>query len=97
MELPDDVLSIIREYSKPLTRPDWRRLNRLPMYVLYKEIMENKNKPRWNYSTVLMKFVINIQQGQTWSELFRYAQRYGMEECSQQYGIQINVLQNILI
>ena len=24
MELPDDVVRIIREFSKPLTRPDWR-------------------------------------------------------------------------
>ena len=24
MELPDDILNIIREYSKPITRPDWR-------------------------------------------------------------------------
>ena len=23
--LPDDVLTIIREYSKPLTIPDWRK------------------------------------------------------------------------
>jgi hypothetical protein len=25
MELPDDVLALIREYSKPLTRPNWRQ------------------------------------------------------------------------
>jgi hypothetical protein len=24
MELPDDILNIIKEYSKPITRPDWR-------------------------------------------------------------------------
>jgi hypothetical protein len=23
MELPDDILKIIKEYSQPLTRPDW--------------------------------------------------------------------------
>jgi hypothetical protein len=23
MELPDDILRIIKEYSQPLTRPDW--------------------------------------------------------------------------
>jgi len=26
MELPDDILQIIKEYSMPLTRPDWRSL-----------------------------------------------------------------------
>jgi hypothetical protein len=25
MELPDDVLRIIKEYSMPITRPDWKR------------------------------------------------------------------------
>jgi hypothetical protein len=37
MELPDDILMIIREYSKPLTRPDWRLgsyFNRIKYYVL---------------------------------------------------------------
>jgi len=37
MELPEDVLMIIREYSKPLTRPDWRLgcyYNRIKYYVL---------------------------------------------------------------
>ena len=27
MELPDEVLSIIKEYSMPITRPDWRTLH----------------------------------------------------------------------
>jgi hypothetical protein len=25
MELPDDVLMIIKEYAQPMTRPDWRK------------------------------------------------------------------------
>ena len=25
MELPDDIIAIIREYSKPCTRPDWKK------------------------------------------------------------------------
>ena len=25
MELPDDVLNIIKEYAQPITRPDWRK------------------------------------------------------------------------
>lgn len=36
MELPDDVLNIIKEYSKPLTRPDWRLgcyYNRFPYRI----------------------------------------------------------------
>jgi len=29
MELPDDVLRIIREYSRPVTRPDWKQLQKM--------------------------------------------------------------------
>ena len=25
MELPDDILNIIKEYSRPITRADWRK------------------------------------------------------------------------
>jgi len=27
MELPQDILDIISQYSKPVTRPDWRHLH----------------------------------------------------------------------
>ena len=29
MELPDDVLQLIREYAQPITRPDWRTLHKM--------------------------------------------------------------------
>jgi hypothetical protein len=39
MELPDDVLKIIKEYSMPITRPDWRKgcyYNRFPYKIFDK-------------------------------------------------------------
>jgi len=30
MELPDDILQIIKDFSQPLTRPDWRSLHVMP-------------------------------------------------------------------
>jgi hypothetical protein len=30
LELPDDVLQIIKDYSMPITRPDWRSLHVMP-------------------------------------------------------------------
>jgi hypothetical protein len=30
LELPDDVLQIIKEYAMPITRPDWRSLHLMP-------------------------------------------------------------------
>jgi len=38
MELPDDVLKIIREYSKPLTRSDWRQIHIMPEYIYKQEL-----------------------------------------------------------
>ncbi len=35
MQLPDDVLLIIHQYSKPVTRPDWRTCCPLSGHVLY--------------------------------------------------------------
>ena len=29
MELPDDVLQIIKDYARPVTRPDWRTLQKM--------------------------------------------------------------------
>lgn len=38
MELPEDILKIIKEYSMPVTRPDWRTLHIMPDYI-YKNIL----------------------------------------------------------
>jgi hypothetical protein len=38
MQFPDDVLSIIKEFSRPVTRPDWRTLHRVPSLRLHLEI-----------------------------------------------------------
>jgi len=35
MELPGDVLRLINEYSKPLTRPDWRTLHIMTEHKYY--------------------------------------------------------------
>jgi len=29
LEIPDDVLQIIKEYAQPVTRPDWRTLHKM--------------------------------------------------------------------
>ena len=42
MELPQELLILIKEFSKPITRPDWRRgcaLERICVYSLRLEIL----------------------------------------------------------
>jgi hypothetical protein len=36
MDLPDDVLEIIRAFSRPKTRPDWRSIHR--DHLFYEEL-----------------------------------------------------------
>jgi hypothetical protein len=38
MEFPDDVLTIIKAYAQPITRPDWRRLHHYTSLRLHLEI-----------------------------------------------------------
>ena len=44
MELPDDVLSVIRDYSRAVTRPDWRSLHRMPSYRFHLDVAQSLNR-----------------------------------------------------
>jgi hypothetical protein len=39
MYLPDDILQIIKEYAKPVTRPDWRYLHKMTDEELYRRLL----------------------------------------------------------
>ena len=48
MQLPDDVLSHIRDFSRPVTRPDWRGLHLMTSYRFHiniKNAFNLKNIP----------------------------------------------------
>jgi hypothetical protein len=40
MELPEDVVTLIREFSQPLTRPDWRTLHLMTAENFHMSAME---------------------------------------------------------
>ena len=52
MELPDDVVAIIRDYSRPITRPNWRTIHHMTGLDYYtflaKSFNKTKNKLYWN-------------------------------------------------
>ncbi len=50
MELPDDVLQMIKAYSMPITRPDWRTLHKMTHQV-FKDECFNQAIVRWNSVT----------------------------------------------
>ena len=39
LELPDDVLQIIHQFSRPRTRPDWRHIHRMTNEQFYKHLL----------------------------------------------------------
>lgn len=57
MILPDDVLSLIREFSKPLTRPDWKRGTRHAQIFKYSEPMKS----------LKISFVLSYEYRRCWS------------------------------
>jgi len=55
MELPDDILYIIRDYSRAVTRPDWRTLHRMPSFNFHMAVAQSLNR---NTVPSLIDFVI---------------------------------------
>ena len=44
MELPDDIIYIIRDYSRALTRPDWRTLHRMTSFDFHMAVAQSLNR-----------------------------------------------------
>jgi hypothetical protein len=66
MDLPDDVLSIVRDFSRPVTRPDWRNLERCREKALLWYIASCYNTKR---IPVIERFVSNFHSNHSY--LFR--------------------------
>ena len=72
MDLPEDVLQIIKEYSRPLTRPDWKKMHHLPEFtycvllakhynksrnVIFKQILDKNKKYKYMYCTQQIHYI----------------------------------------
>jgi hypothetical protein len=55
MELPDDVLQIIKEYAQPITRPDWKSLHKMPLEILQSEYADILTERQYMTSEKYMK------------------------------------------
>ena len=62
MELPDDVIAIIKGYSQPMTRPDWRELHLMTSRLYHSSVSKSRKCPvfkiarrnnRYNYSVII--------------------------------------------
>ena len=59
LDLPDDVLPLIREFSRPVTRHDWRHLHRMPCMHFHWTILSIYNTKR---IPVIERFVQQYDQ-----------------------------------
>jgi len=62
MELPSDILQIIKEYAQPLTRPNWRYLHRMTSENLYKYLLPyHTNRYKMDDGIMHLICIRNIQ------------------------------------
>lgn len=60
--LPARALRIINEYSKPMTRPDWRKCKRMTQKILFKELTALTNKITSIRINVFDKVLFNMRE-----------------------------------
>ena len=70
--LPYRALTLISEYSKPMTRPDWRKSK--PIITTYRLYLSVIN----NYSNLCYYILSNIWLTD-WYELYTYIKAYGFD------------------
>ena len=58
MELPGDILSLVRDFSMPLTRPDWRTLRRMPNLDFHLAVA---SELMWHQQPVIYHFILRAQ------------------------------------
>jgi hypothetical protein len=82
MELPSRPLLLIREYSKPLTRHDWRTMRKMTNYKLY-NIIERVATRNVN---LVMLIQTNMRES-VWYQLFSFMQVWGLQNTAECHHI----------
>jgi hypothetical protein len=80
--LPSSVIRLIKEYSKPLSRPDWRTLRKMTDYKLY-SIITNVIRKQVKLVLILQ---INMKDS-LWYNLYSFTQCWGIEGTSSHYNM----------
>jgi len=85
--LPTRAVALIREYSKPLTRPDWRTLHKISNYDLFYHI---------SHSDYTVKDIImsNIRETD-WYKMYLFIEVWGIETAAVRYNMPTYDLINI--
>jgi hypothetical protein len=71
--LPINALRLIKEYSKPVTRPDWRTIRHLTQYHLFLNIKNDI------YTKSLYYNAYKSMETTDWFYVLNYISRFGIE------------------
>ena len=80
MALPSRAVNLIREYSRPLSRPDWRTIQRLTTFDLYSHVYCHL-RPQ----TLLMKRIFYNILDTKWYNIYSVIKLFGIKMASEQY------------
>ena len=72
--LPCRATNLINEYSKPLTRPDWRKSN--PIITQYKLYSYVTNKKK----SILKEYLLRRIKKTHWYYIYTYIRKFGIDE-----------------
>ena len=70
--LPVRALRIINEYSKPMTRPDWRKCKRMTQKILFKELTALTNNIKSFRINIFDKVLFNMRQTIFYKDFMMY-------------------------
>jgi hypothetical protein len=80
--LPVRALSLIREYSKPLTRPDWRKYkSAISQYIIYVVVLYNDNKYT-GLKSIIYRNIIKTE----WYYVYSYIRDFGIDQYYYYFG-----------
>jgi hypothetical protein len=82
--LPSNALRLISEYSKPVTRPEWRTLRKLAIFDIYLHVYCNL-KPQ----TPLMKLIFHNIEKTAWYKMYSTIKLVGLHKASIKYNMSL--------
>ena len=96
--LPSRALCLISEYSKPLTRPDWRQskplMSTYSMFVYVRPFIVPRMPFKWPFYYLCKMILANITQTE-WYALYNNIQYLGMYNTSIKFNIHVQKLKQI--
>lgn len=82
--MPSRALSLIREYSRPLTRPDWRTIQRITTFDLYSHVYCHL-RPQ----TPLMQRIYYNILDTVWYNIYSVIKLFGIHMATKQYKMTV--------